>query len=66
MTSRRQATKPRPRIGADGRSVRALALLAVALAAIASGCIYNYDPRDSSYAGPDQRDASDLPTHIAV
>jgi hypothetical protein len=66
MTSRRHATQPSSRISAGGWSLRALALLAVAFAAIASGCIYNYDPRDSSYVGPQQRDAFVLPAHIAV
>ena len=66
MTSRRHALQPASRIGADGWSVRTLALLAIALAAIASGCIYNYDPRDSSYVAPAQHAAFAMPTRIAV
>lgn len=66
MTSRRHASQPGYPIRSGGWSLRALALLAVALAAIASGCIYNYDPRDSSYVGPDQHVAFAMPARLAV
>jgi hypothetical protein len=47
MNETRTNTPQRPR-AARRAPLAALALLSLLAGAIASGCIYNYDPRDSS------------------